>query len=287
VIAVIHASLRGKIPRLENYEDILTSNVFSALRYCTNSDLLVRIMQQAIDPDGNPIPLDCEGLETVSYFFWPYLKESEPDVLIALERVSGKVDLVCVEVKYRHGKSGEDSHNEVTELSEAAVRDQLARQYRDLDALRRGVQRIEGVRQIHNTYLVYLTLDAAMPIMALEATLRSMPPGGQVYWLSWRVFPDAVERWCPHNEMDRLIRSDLITYLHHKALRTDVDFALEQLENLSWSYASKERAVARPLWELKSISRLAVKYDQKGGDLSDKYFSECQAVHFKCAQYRG
>ncbi len=282
---MIHASLHGKVPRLEKYEDILTSNVFSALRYCSTADIVVRLMQLAVDLDGKPMPLSNEEVSTIKYFFWPNLGKSEPDVLIALERVSGNTDLICVEVKYRSGKSGEDRHEEDGELRIEDTRDQLARQYQDLDALRQGAQRTEKLGKIDRTFLVYLTLDAAMPVGALEATLGSMPRG-EVYWLSWRSFPDVVDNWIPSNGVDRLIRCDLIAYLNHKALRTDIKFTLEQLNEKSWGYSGNDKCVARPLWALGTISELEFGYDNKGGEVIGKYFSECQTVDFKCAQYR-
>lgn len=75
-----HAELKGKIPsKLENSEDLLTSNVFSFFKYSPRH-IFLRQFLALIDIS----PTNTE-LESATFSFWPrYVDGTEPDVVITI-----------------------------------------------------------------------------------------------------------------------------------------------------------------------------------------------------------
>src|SRR5260370_24402498 len=107
---MLYAELRGKLDPsaldLERREDILTSTVFGTLLIAAEPGLLVRWVNSArcLEPtgrltrDGSSLGLKAD--DPVTCWFWPSLKEAQPDVLLRIGS-----PLLVLETKYRSGKS--------------------------------------------------------------------------------------------------------------------------------------------------------------------------------------
>ncbi len=105
------AELRGKIsagaPPSDRSEDVLTSHVFSPLRYFGVVDALIEFLESARNLASEHLLLrPVERLET---FFWPRVSlpdgSREPDVLLLLHHDGTRRTAIVVEAKYQSGPS--------------------------------------------------------------------------------------------------------------------------------------------------------------------------------------
>ena len=182
---MLRAMLKGKVSsEIEGMEDVLTSNVFGVFQYLRAQDGLVPFLRRAVSPDGSGIPIgDITSGSAVSYEFWPVFEESggrktEPDVLLEVDCQDGK-KLVLIEVKYRYGKSSPPDES-------GGTRDQLAREWIHLKR--------EANDRRAQPYLVYLTADFTIPLEQIEESQSALGNSrGEIYWLSWRHLPSALE----------------------------------------------------------------------------------------------
>lgn len=113
---MIDAELHGKIPELENSEDLLTSSVFGMLKYFQGSTVLFKILNQAKGLSGQMPFNNCKESDFTNFEieFWPNLQEAgEPDMLIRFENPQGEEKVLCVEVKLDSGKSSFGEHDQL------------------------------------------------------------------------------------------------------------------------------------------------------------------------------
>jgi hypothetical protein len=185
---MLAAILRGKLsPEQENMEDILTSNVFGALKYVAPEEALLPFLAEAQQAETKGKSLawlkDVNGVNA-DYCFWPWWEESgcvgcEPDVVLRIDSPNGKKSLVLVEAKLFSGKSSEGSEEELHPT------DQLAREWHNLVHVAR--------REDREPVLIYLTAGFCCPLDAVDAsrknfeakTLTKEQPF-ECLWLSWR-----------------------------------------------------------------------------------------------------
>ena len=186
---MLMALLRGKLSRTqENLEDIVTSNIFGALKYLPPEDGLLPFLSHAQTLDGNrPFGSTTPGAK-VEYRFWPWHAEPgcngcEPDVELRILLPDGKKMCVFIECKYFSGKSSEeDSEEEIVDIKQEPPIDQLAREWSNLNSLAKR----EGAQPL----LIYLTRDIGLPRNELEASQRAVLKGLSEFafsccWLSW------------------------------------------------------------------------------------------------------
>ena len=201
---MIIAELHGKAPSYEGMEDILSANVFGALRYLPPEQALVPFLKTAVSFDvaGKQFP-DLPGVESASYFFWPRGRDRkrEPDLVLILRFRGRPPAIISVEAKHLGGK-----HNSVAEDEETGLDgDQLADQY---DEIVRGSitpRRTEArqdlsdqalgdvLEQASDRFLLYVTAHYAAPREHFGATVASLARRGlaeasryRLFWTSWR-----------------------------------------------------------------------------------------------------
>jgi hypothetical protein len=183
---MLQAILKGKLtPEEERMEDILTSNVFGALKYVPAEDALLPFLCKAIDCEQQPLGSQLPSKATAEYDFWPWLHEgdcypAQPDVVITLKDQSGDYTAILVEAKYLSGKSTSCDGS-------GKPFDQLAREWDNFVLYCRR----KGIRKYH---LVFCTADLALPatdIAESEADFRrSRQSECKIHWVSWRSLPD-------------------------------------------------------------------------------------------------
>lgn len=100
------AEIRGKIPReFEHKEDILTSNVFSFLKYSSRKTFLGPFLELL------GVPATEKELQKAEFIFWPtYEDGTEPDVVI----LAGD-HYILIEAKYTSG-FGQETENTAHQL---------------------------------------------------------------------------------------------------------------------------------------------------------------------------
>lgn len=211
----------------ERLEDLLTSNVFGALRYLPDGNVVVQLLGDAVRQDGSHRTLQKdveEGLDWLTLSeggkiatcvsFWPHLSRSEPDVLY--EWIGERNHFwLMIEVKYLSGKSGTGWSEEDDEVP--ALSDQLAREYLDLS---------DRIRHGDHGALVYLTVHPVAPEPDIHETLESIermsPPGPPyIYWTNWQsIYRNLRKLDDPSVRLpnERRVISDIQHLLEHKGL---------------------------------------------------------------------
>jgi len=219
---MVMAELGGKISRTganisDRSEDLLTSDVFGALRYLPPDEGLIRILCTAKRfSDGKCFEFG-EGEVLRETLFWNRLKESEPDVILVFEK-----SVVFIEVKYLSSKSGHFSEelDAMTNL-EAASSDQLYREFVDLHNYKGEFER---------RFLIYLSAHRKMPDEDLRAGSRAisvldakLTPLFEMntFWLSWyEVYTTVLQLIADQRDPYRIqLLSDIKNLLFKKGFR--------------------------------------------------------------------
>jgi hypothetical protein len=124
--------------------------------------------------------------KSASYHFWPRWFETdcagcEPDVAVTVNIHDGSAWLLCIEAKYRSGKSSEGDVD-----SDVPI-DQLAREWNNL---------IREAKKLNSQpLLIYVTADYTIPRHEIQSSLadfqRTQPCTAQpiIAWVSWRSIP--------------------------------------------------------------------------------------------------
>lgn len=223
---MIMALLKGKLSReQENMEDILTSNVFGALRYVSPGEALLPFLAQAEDEPGHH-PLEGIARDAeAQYKFWPRwgLNDSSsciPDVVIRIDEPTGRRLLILVEAKYWSPKSSEADEGE-------KLNDQLAREWDCLTQVAQGQHR--------EPVLVYLTSGVTFPrndIHAAQVELaQKSRQRGNMCWLSWQHLFAHVEH------TGNIVLQDLAKLLRHMGLTFFTGFSsIPRAAGISWSF---------------------------------------------------
>jgi hypothetical protein len=184
---VLQALLKGKLSReQENLEDLLTSSVFGTLAYAP-AGALFSFLALATHDDGTAgLELQSSETRVVSMEFWPTFRchgvgATEPDVVIQLEDMLGRRQIVFIEVKLHSGKSSGPTPTGVE------IGDQLAREWCVL------IERCRGNGS--QPHLVYVTADPSYPELDVRESAREFESKRvslarqfpfRCAWISWR-----------------------------------------------------------------------------------------------------
>jgi len=204
-------------------EDLLTSDVFSAMKYLPPELLFIPFIQLSIDKQENDISIRFDGMKKIEYHFWPIFELSEPDVLIHIEYDDGSHFVIVIEAKYLSGKSGDSLSEEEMETAKAPV-DQLAREYKDLLENAAGYIGIEALSE-DDVALVYVTANNIIPKKELHDSLKeiqaTLPYLKEVkmFWNTWYNVQDIAKTSLEsNNQYQREILKDLIELMEKKRL---------------------------------------------------------------------
>jgi hypothetical protein len=258
---MFEAQLKGKLTREEeDLEDLLTSNVFGAIKYVHYIEGLMPLLSEAETGDGSK-PL--QGLNVIykpEYQFWPSLKEEdcnpcEPDVLISITQSNGKQILILVEAKFKSGKSSE------ADLSDKPS-DQLSKEWDNLKCL--------ATKNNSDPYLLYITANIGFPEKEIKESiseyLKKRESTINILWLSWRKIPAIF-----HNTESEIIK-DLVKLLRRQGLIFFEGFKINQVESFNWQFQAGD--LGYPLSE-----RLMITWSFKPIDIKWKFEKLC-VIHF-------
>jgi hypothetical protein len=199
------AELRGKLSAShERSEDILTSNVFSFLKYAKRSVYLKRFLSLI------GVELTDEELQEVEFVFWPtYEDGTEPDVVLL-----ARDHYLLFEAKYHSGFGSE------SEDRDAQIPREVEAGRKDAEATGKAVFKA-----------IAITDHPCYPRDSIPAGSRD-----QVVWINWqsvsRILLDALEH---EDTPNLLIAQDLYDLLVKKRLRAFLSF-----HRLSGTYASRQ-----------------------------------------------
>lgn len=263
---MIQAAIHGKLSeRLEKSEDVLTSSVLGMFKYITDHQIILSILNNAINAKYNKMVLNNIEPDNIEYIFWPAFPNSEPDLVIIIKECPRTI-VVCLEAKYLSGKSSHEVGDTLDPKKPNSFRDQLAREFEDINS-KHVLGRLELRKDDPHleVYLIYLTLDAALPrndIYKSKEVIekRNNIPriGNKLYWLSWRAFYSELKKWRPKSEIDEKIRVDLLKLLVYRNIKRFDGFEVNRVMQVPWSYNRKDIS-----WEIEPVDSINYIYKKR------------------------
>lgn len=203
------AEINGKMPaKFEGSEDVLTSNVFSFLKYSTRKVYLKEFLTQLKIDD-----VSDEELENAEFLFWPkYSDGTEPDVVLLV----GKYYLLF-EAKYfasfDKGKENIRDHQLIREIENGSAEAKLA------------------------NLIFKLIAITADPCYRAEK-FSDLPPThyNKFQWTNWQMVAKILRSLLENAERktsksERLFADDLLSLLTKKELR-----GFQTFERLAYDY---------------------------------------------------
>lgn len=193
-----HAILQGKLRHSslqfnEQLEDLLTSEIFSRLRYLDLEVGLFPIIKrfQNVATKQHGLPIQSKLVGPPSYLFWPRLSLKsgivvEPDLIIILRIESNEQLVVVVECKHRSGKSGmkipeeQEVDNYISTPQDQLVKELLAANENYPES---------------KVVLLYLTGHTILPENDIDKSVESIKDFDgmdeaffydNVYWIGWK-----------------------------------------------------------------------------------------------------
>lgn len=212
---MIEATLKNKIPEINNSEDCLTSTIWGLLKYRPLRHILADFLARATLLIDNSVHLSSIIPSTrftdnaITLDFWAYCHPyGEPDIIIVGDNFA-----LVIEVKYNAGLSGQD---------------QLRRYY---DLLK---HKYPNKSQQH---VIYLTRDLVTPELSREVTFGLE---NSLWWLSWYDLAESLLTSQKDNPLTTEICLDLMRYLnyHHLQLFHGISLSpVSPIEKFFWEDA--------------------------------------------------
>ena len=217
---MLEAEIKGKLPEVQNREDVLTSNVFGLLKFVRNNIPILSILNRAKSHCGRKfrecINVKLEDYEVKEYSFWERLGVyGEPDLIIKFERkdgVGGELSL-CVEVKYYSVKSGEGED------------DQLRRYFQGM------ITNFNESRFLGIIYLTkYPSSEELKDSLKCIKDKRLGEATNKLFQLRWFEVTSALEECILklQDDYDKDIVKDIVGYLKHKNFVEFTGFAFQK-----------------------------------------------------------
>jgi len=251
-----HAVVRGKISSsgtnlTDRLEDLLTSDVFGRLRYLKPEQAIIPILENIKNSKtGQQIEaLSIDHQQEVSYQFWPWINNVEPDLFLRVPLSNGQQMAVIVECKHKSGKSPravkEENQADILELAKS---DQLVREYLIVENLR---------KQYGRAILLYITGHSAIPEEELKESaslVATLPDKTKkmfyetTYWIGWADIWNVLREQSPlidPGTQSGLIIEDVINLLSFQGYREFQEFPGSRLEIMTGEdYAWTDRPIS-------------------------------------------
>ena len=198
---MIDAEMKNKVPKLETWEDILTSNVFGLLEIIEYKHLL-QIASKAKNHQGDSIQNNLTDKHIKNVELWKnFQKIGEPDVLVTLDNDT----FFIIEIKYfshEHNKK-EQIIEEDENLEDYNEKGQL-KKYLDLE--------INGNR---SNFIIYLTADYQSLNHIQNSNSTSKECMDNIYHIHWNDFNEHLIKVASEGIEKRVV-DKIITYLNFK-----------------------------------------------------------------------
>ncbi len=229
-----HAILRGKLRHSssqlnEQLEDLLTSEIFSRLRYLDLEVGLIPIINrvQNVYTKQHGLPIQSKLIGPPTYLFWPRLTLKsgivvEPDLIIILRIESSEQLVIVVECKHRSGKSGlEIPEDQEVDNCISTPQDQLVK---ELLAANEHYPESKVI-------LLYLTGHTLLPEKDIDESVNSIKDFDDmneaffydnVYWIGWKDIWNILSeqrKVLPQNQVASIVIEDLTKLLDYHGYR--------------------------------------------------------------------
>jgi hypothetical protein len=224
------AELHGKLRPHESMEDLLTSDVFQAVKYCP-LELTLQILSRGISFDKQThFPSFSSNAKSINYYFWPRSSVGlEPDLIIIIDLESKESIVINIEAKYMSGKHNVELDSEKNGDAYGYSRlsgDQLLDQYHALKQSQYKGTLGEKIKGADRKYLFYLTAHYVPPEEDIKKTLNDFKDEklhseiSCLFWLNWQtIWEEASQNKDKYNFPSNIILTDLMSLLERKRLR--------------------------------------------------------------------
>jgi len=201
---LIEAELHNKIPKLETWEDILTSNVFGLLDLIDNKYLL-EIVLNAKNIHGNFIKDKLNDKKIKNVELWKNFKNiGEPDIVVILDDDS----FFIIEVKYfSHEHNAKKEMQESEDEEQKVEKGQLAK-YLDKEIDNKKSDFIIYLTQDYQSLKVIQNSDAKKP--------NSKDRIEDIYHIHWDEFNEYLINIKDINGIEKNIIEEIKEYLNFK-----------------------------------------------------------------------
>lgn len=214
------ADVKGKLPELQNWEDYLTSCVFSSFKYL-GSEYLEKFLKTSRSLDNDNFDI---SIVNPTYEFWPRDVDrgriTEPDLIIFTQET-----VIVIEAKFYSGKSGigvetdDVAFLEEEEEVRKQLIDQLAREY------------YVGKKKSNKFFVVFVTADSIFPKQDIDDTLEAIKKikgekeaqlaKKHIFWTKWSNATKIMEDIIIGNDKasyQYVIAFDLLKFLEKREL---------------------------------------------------------------------
>jgi len=198
---MIEAEMHNKIPQLETWEDILTSNVFGLLELMEYKYLLDLIsMARNHKNDSIENKLKDRKIRTVE--LWKYFKNiGEPDILVKLDDGT----FFIIEVKYfSHEHNKKNKHIEGSNEEDNTEDGQLSK-YLNIE-----------IDKQKSDFIIYLTADYQSIKHIKDSKSTSKECLNSIYHIHWDKFNEYLGKIEKLEGIEKNIVNKIIKYLNYK-----------------------------------------------------------------------
>lgn len=215
---MIEAELKGKLPEIENSEDILTSCIFGLTRYLPVNDGILKILKKTEDYNSRKSLVEkhpeLKKYDQANYFFWENSnKYGEPDLIIIFESKKKKLVplILVVEIKYYSSKSRVGEYDQLKDYFFAVSTEKGRNTFS-----RKEISGFKG-KFLGLVYLTYYTQREEV-----ESTIKEIEKQGvfdtkkQIYELRWNDITKALEDGDGLSVMSKKVNEDILSLLRKK-----------------------------------------------------------------------
>jgi len=208
---MINAELHKKIPKLELWEDVLTSNIFG-LWELLDYKYLLQFLSFSTNIDGEKISSFLENKKIIDIKFWPqYRGIGEPDLVVTLNDNS----FFIIEIKYFSNE-----HNKNIDVSETDIgyieKGQLDK-YLDIE-----------IDNKKNDFIIYLTQDYQSLKYIRDSQSSSKNILNNIYHLHWNELNEYLLKLDSMIGIEKNIVDKMIEYLDFKGFEYWTGFKYEK-----------------------------------------------------------
>lgn len=209
---MIEAEMKGKTPKSENWEDVLTSNVFGLYELIDYKNLL-DILKKSKNFSGKNLNKELSNKVIKDLIFWHYEKDvGEPDIVVQCDDGT----FFIIEIKYL--SDGEHNKRNIKDLDSSS---------KDIDIMNEENGQLSKYLDIEliknhkkSDFIIYLTADYLSLKKIKKSNSSSRNQLDKIYHLHWEDFNKSLK-----NDIDlffgteRKVLEKISTYLNFKGFK--------------------------------------------------------------------
>ena len=225
---MIQAELKGKLPEVENREDVLTSNVLGLMKYLPPREGIFKILSELKDYSMNRNSLfdnlksqniNINDYDTVDYLFWENsAKYGEPDLILIIKSPKQHLKelMLCIEVKYFSGKSRSGEYDQLMDYCLSLENKDARKTYKN-----------PKIKKFNGIFLGLIYLTYFSQYNSVREALREIRKKGfnhyesNLYELRWNDITRVLSSSESKNKYENKLIKDVVLLLKKKNL---VDF---------------------------------------------------------------